>query len=41
MTGLVPSLHFDGTAGAALTFYREIFGGLTRTGTFPAPSSSL
>ncbi|BDV29423.1 VOC family protein [Microbacterium terricola] len=27
MTGLVPYLHFDGTARAALTRYREVFGG--------------
>ncbi|GAA1952501.1 VOC family protein [Microbacterium deminutum] len=27
MTGLVPYLHFDGTAREALTFYRDVFGG--------------
>ncbi len=27
MTGLVPYLHFDGTARAALTFYHDVFGG--------------
>ncbi|MCC4266664.1 VOC family protein [Microbacterium schleiferi] len=27
MSGLVPSLHFDGTAREALTFYRSVFGG--------------
>lgn len=27
MAGLVPYLHFDGTARAALTFYRDVFGG--------------
>lgn len=27
MTGPTPYLHFDGTARAALTFYRDTFGG--------------
>ena len=27
MTGLVPYLHFDGTAREALTFYHQVFGG--------------
>ncbi|MFT3797957.1 VOC family protein [Microbacterium sp.] len=27
MTGLTPYLHFDGTARAALTCYRDVFGG--------------
>ncbi|MGZ0711945.1 VOC family protein (plasmid) [Coraliomargarita sp. W4R53] len=27
MTGLVPYLHFPGTARDALTFYRDVFGG--------------
>lgn len=27
MTGLTPYLHFDGTAAAALTAYRDVFGG--------------
>ncbi len=27
MTGLTPYLHFDGTAKAALTTYRDVFGG--------------
>lgn len=27
MTGLTPYLHFDGDARAALTFYRDVFGG--------------
>ncbi len=27
MTGLTPYLHFPGTARAALTFYRDVFGG--------------
>ena len=27
MTGLVPYLHFDGAARAALTFYHQVFGG--------------
>lgn len=27
MSGLVPYLHFPGTAREALTFYREVFGG--------------
>lgn len=27
MTGLTPYLHFPGTARAALSFYRDVFGG--------------
>ena len=27
MSGLVPYLHFDGTARNALTFYQSVFGG--------------
>lgn len=27
MSGLVPYLHFDGTARSALTFYQSVFGG--------------
>lgn len=27
MAGLVPYLHFDGSARAALSFYRDVFGG--------------
>lgn len=27
MSGLVPYLHFDGTAREALTFYQSVFGG--------------
>ncbi|MCC9054828.1 VOC family protein [Microbacterium sp. F2E] len=27
MTGITPYLHFDGTARAALEFYRDVFGG--------------
>lgn len=34
MTGLVPYLHFDGTARDALTFYRDVFGGELALNTF-------
>lgn len=34
MTGLTPYLHFPGTAGEALTFYQEVFGGDVGVNTF-------
>ena len=34
MTGLVPYLHFDGTARQALNFYRDVFGGTLELATF-------
>ena len=34
MSGLIPYLHFDGTARDALTFYHQVFGGELTLHTF-------
>jgi PhnB protein len=34
MTGLTPYIHFPGTAGQALTFYGEVFGGRAQLHSF-------